>query len=199
MSIFEGTVEAVSVKPSKYDEGNFSHGYKINDSWYNIDSTTEEKMAGRGDKVKVEAEGKELVRLKVIAKGEPPSLNKDGKPAYKAKGSFAGRAPYKKPVAEVVSMAISTAMKCASDISISLGNASVESVSAKTEQLARMIVSAHGEEAVALVKASFGEIVAKTATNVATKATSVDKRLTAQKKSPPIVENEEQFDDDIPF
>lgn len=200
MSIFEGTVEAVSVKPSKYDESNFSHGYKINDSWYNIESSAEDKMANRGDKVKVETEGKELIRLKVVAKGEPPSLSKDGKPAYKGKSNFAGKTPYKKPIQEQVAISLLSIMNRATDLAIAQNDPRIDNVYTIAKDMSFKIVSLYGDEAMGLVTKVFAsEPVALPATNVAKKATSLDKRIIAQKKAEEPSQNADLFDDDIPF
>lgn len=190
MILEDVVVEAVSVKESKYNDGDWSHGYKIGESWYNIEQTSDTKLAQRGDKVKAEVQGKELLRLKVTGKGELPKLDSKGKPAGKTFVKGAGRTPYKKPVGEVVSMALSTALKCATDIAVATKATSVADVKTIAVELATMIVSAHGEEAIDLVKKS-----SPPATKLA--AVSNIQKTTAAKKE--TVQEEPVFDDDIPF
>lgn len=186
-------IGAVSIKPSKYDEGSFSHGYMIDEVWYNIDCVNDTPLAKKGDVAKVEVQGKELLRIKVTGNRPLPALDNKGKPTGKTYIKGAVRTPYKKSAAEVVSMALSTALKCASDIGIAT-KLSVSDIKLLAVELASMIVSSHGQEALDLVKKSDSNVKLATVTQITKVPEQLELPLPKQ-----VVQKEDKFDDDIPF
>lgn len=197
-------VEAVTKEARENKQGELAYGYKINGEWYNHVTEDAQPAVSRGDIVKLDLDNyRNINKIKVTGKGEPPKsaprLDSTGKPAGKTyskpftKGAGGGFG--KKSPADVVSMALSTALKCAADISIATGDTA--NVKALAIELATMIVHAHGEEALSLVKASSVATSSVAKPAPATVSKSVEKRVAVQKVV--AVDDDADFDEEIPF